>query len=603
MDNDNDEPPSSTGHRGAWIVLGVLAGLPFVALLVVSLLLGDSSSARSAPASEPLSQLAAQIRNGQISSIEVIDDHIAATSASGQTWSATLGSSSFLSAMEALGVTEDQLGRVSTINETASSNSDWFTGVLRYVPYLLMASVLLFLVRRGSGIDHELWASGKSHARRYVPDSRITRFDDVAGIDDAKQELQELVDFLRTPLRFTSLGARIPKGVLLSGPPGCGKTLLARAVAGEAGVPFLSLSGSEFVELVVGVGASRVRDLFNRAKEIAPCIVFIDEIDAVAGRRDSLGADQEREQTLNQILVEMDGFDSTSGVIVLAASNRADLLDPALLRPGRFDRRLVIAPPDVVGRRQILEVQARHVPLAADVDLSLVPAATSEFSGADLANVINEAAILAVRHKKAKVGMTELETALDRVNADPEHQHHVAGLHDRLLVAYHTSGQALVMRALSLIRSPRRISLLSSPPILAAVDTPYRTRGELNATLTALLAGRAAERVAFGDVSTTANEAIHRATDIARAMVVNYGMSSRLGELELARRDEYAEMTAEAIDGEVHSLIETAYATATDILKRQHAALDRVANALNSAAVLEGDDLERIVCDGREAAA
>jgi cell division protease FtsH len=599
---DDDEPPSSTGRVGAWVVLGVLAALPFAALLLVSLLLGDSFAVRSAPASEPLSQLAEQLRNGQISSIKVVDDKVVATTVSGQNWSASLGGSSFLSAMKAFDVSEEQLRSVATINETASSNSDWFTGVFRSVPYLLMASVLLFLVRRGSGLDHELMTFGKSHARRYVPDTHIIRFDDVAGIDDAKDELQELVDFLRRPLRYTSLGARIPKGVLLSGPPGCGKTLLARAVAGEAGVPFLSLSGSEFVELVVGVGASRVRDLFNRAKEVAPCILFVDEIDAVAGRRESLSEDQEREQTLNQILVEMDGFDSTFGVIVLAATNRADLLDPALLRPGRFDRRVVITPPDVVGRQQILEVHARHVPLRADVDLSMLAAATSGFSGADLANVVNEAAILAVRHKKAKVGMAELEDAVDRVNADPEHQHHAAGLRDRLLVAYHTSGQALVMRALPLLRSPRRISLFSSPPILAAVDTRYRTRGELNAMLTALLAGRAAEQVAFGEVSTTAAQNIQRATDIARAMVVNYGMTARLREVAFTHRADYAATTAEAIDGEVQSLMEAAYATATDILTRRHAALDRLAIAVNSAETLESNDLERFCCDDQEAA-
>jgi cell division protease FtsH len=599
---DDDEPPSSTRHFGAWLVLGVLAGLPFALLLVVALLWGNFFAAKPSQTSEPLSQLAEQIRSGQIGSIEVVDDQVVATSVSGQNWSASVRGSSFLSAMKAFGVSEDQLRSVSTISETVSSNFDWFTGAFKYAPYLIMASVLLFVTRRGSGIDHELMTFGKSRARRYVPDSHIIRFDDVAGIDDAKQELQELVDFLRRPLRYTLLGARIPRGVLLSGPPGCGKTLLARAVAGEAGVPFLSLSGSEFVELVVGVGASRVRDLFNRAKEVAPCILFVDEIDAVAGRRESLSEDQEREQTLNQILVEMDGFDSTFGVIVLAATNRADLLDPALLRPGRFDRRVVITSPDVVGRQQILEVHARHVPLRADVDLSMLAAATSGFSGADLANVVNEAAILAVRHKKAKVGMSELEDAVDRVNADPEHQHHAAGLRDRLLVAYHTSGQALVMRALPLLRSPRRINLFSSPPILAALDASHRTRGELNAMLAALLAGRAAQQVAFGEVSTTASQDIQRATDIARAMVVSYGMTARLREVAFTHRADYAETTAEAIDGEVHSLMEAAYATATDILTRQHAALDSLASALSSAETLESDDLERFWCDDCQAA-
>jgi cell division protease FtsH len=587
----HDDPPPKAGAARAWALFAALAALPFVVLLAMSLLASSCSATRTLQTSEPLSQLASQVQSGQIQSIDVVDGNVIATSTTGERWSTSLGGSSLLSAMQAFGVTAEQLGSVSTINETVSTSIDWFGGILQTIPFLLVAVVLLLVVGRGSGIDRQFMAFARSRARRYVPDSHLTRFEDVAGIDYAKQELQELVDFLNQPLRFTSLGARIPKGVLLAGPPGCGKTLLARAVAGEAGVPFLSLCGSEFVEMVAGVGASRVRDLFEKAKEKAPCIVFIDEIDAVGGKRDGHNLNEEREQTLNQILVEMDGFDSTSGVIVLAASNRTDLLDPALLRPGRFDRRVVIAPPDVAGRQEILKVHARHVPLRPDVDLALLAAATGGFSGAELANVINEAAILAVRHQHLKVGMTELEDAVDRVSPG-EHPRHVNGSRDRLLAAYHVSGQVLVARALPRLKLPRRVGLYSTMPIVAATESAYWTRSDFKAMLTVLLAGRAAEQVAFGEVSTTASGAIARATAIARAMVVKYGMSARLGTLELARRSAHSDTTAEAIDREIHSLIEAAYARATGILTRQHEALDRLANALMRSETLELDNLE-----------
>jgi cell division protease FtsH len=426
-------------------------------------------------------------------------------------------------------------------------------------------------------------------------------FADVAGLDEPRQELQEIVEFLKEPAKFAALGARIPRGVLLVGPPGTGKTLLARAVAGEGGVPFFSISGAEFVEMFVGVGASRVRDLFETAKKSAPCIVFVDEIDAVGRQRGAgLGhANDEREQTLNQILVEMDGFDDHAGVIVIAATNRPDILDPALLRPGRFDRVVVVPPPDVRGREAILEVHARGKPFTSDVGMEVIAKQTHGFSGADLANVLNEGAILAARRDKKQIGMSELEEAIERVNAGPERRSHVMSGVERERTAYHESGHAVVASFLEHHDPVHRISIVPRglrvgyTRYLPTEDRMYMTRRQFTDAVTAVLGGHAAETVVFGEMSSTAADDIARATNIVRRMVKEFGMSERLGPVsfghkhqmvflgrDIGEQRDYSQRMAELIDDEVHRLIADGHARAIQILTEQRALLDSLAHEL-----------------------
>ena len=498
------------------------------------------------------------------------------------------------------------------------SQSVWVTifSVIAPLGLLIIFLIFWFISMGGRQSGNKTMSFGKSRARVVNQDdkNKIT-FNDVAGVDEEKQELQEIVDFLKNPKKFTDMGARIPKGVLLVGHPGTGKTLLAKAVAGEAGVPFFIISGSDFVEMFVGVGASRVRDLFEQAKKNAPCIIFIDEIDAVGRQRGAGlgGGHDEREQTLNQLLVEMDGFALNEGVIVMAATNRPDVLDKALLRPGRFDRQIVVSQPDVKAREQILEVHARKKRLAADVDLRIIAKNTSGFSGADLENVLNEAALLAARNNETEITMKNVEDAMVKVTMGPEKKSRVRSEKENKLVAYHEAGHAVVSRFLPTQDAVHQISIV--PRGMAGGYTMYRpnedksfmSKGEMQENIISLLGGRVAEKLILDDISTGASNDIERATKIARAMVTQYGMSDRIGPMtlgvgqeevflgrDLAQSKEYSEETASIIDEEVKSIIDTAYKTAEEILRRNIDKLHAVAGVLLEKEKIDGDEFEAI---------
>jgi cell division protease FtsH len=474
---------------------------------------------------------------------------------------------------------------------------------------------LLAMRRFANRGTNPMQSFGQSQARQSDGAQSGITFLDVAGVDEPRQELQEVVEFLKEPAKFAELGARIPRGVLLVGPPGTGKTLLARAVAGEAGVPFFNISGSEFVEMFVGVGASRVRDLFDKARKNAPCIVFVDEIDAVGRQRGAgLGnASDEREQTLNQILVEMDGFSDHAGVIVIAATNRPDVLDPALLRPGRFDRVVVVPAPDVRGRQAILAVHARGKPLEQDVAIATLAKQTPGFSGADLANVLNEAAILAARRNKKSIAMLEIEEAIDRVSAGPERRSHVMSAREKELTAYHESGHALVSRFLPQHDAVHKITIIPRglrtgyTRFLPAEDRLYMTRGRFQDAVAVALSGHAAEGVVFGEVSTGAGDDIERATLIVRRMVTEFGMSERLGPVafghkqqmiflgrDIGEQRDYSERVGEMIDEEIRRVLDEAHARAAAILRANRVMLDRLARELIARESLDGPALELI---------
>jgi cell division protease FtsH len=441
-------------------------------------------------------------------------------------------------------------------------------------------------------------------------------FDDVAGVDEAKEELEEIIEFLRHPKKFQALGAKIPRGVLLVGPPGSGKTLLAKAIAGEAGVPFFSISGSEFVEMFVGVGASRVRDLFDQAKKSAPCLVFIDEIDAVGRQRGAGlgGGHDEREQTLNQLLVEMDGFDPNAGIIVIAATNRPDILDPALLRPGRFDRRIVVDNPDAKGRRAILDVHVRGKPISEDVTLDVLARRTPGFSGADLANMVNEAALLAARRGKKRIGRSELDEAIERVIAGPQRKSRILSPKERELTAYHEAGHALLGKLLPQANPPHKVTILPRGMALGyTLPLPQEekytlTRGEILANITAILGGRVAEEIVFGEITTGAANDFEKATDLARKMVTEFGMSDKLGPLTLGAKHgpvflgrdlvesrNYSEEIAYEIDKEVRRIIDECYSRARQVLTEHKPVLERISRALLERESLESDDLDLLI--------
>ncbi|MSQ27070.1 MAG: ATP-dependent metallopeptidase FtsH/Yme1/Tma family protein [Dehalococcoidia bacterium] len=485
-------------------------------------------------------------------------------------------------------------------------------------PVILIAGLLLFMMRQTQGTNNQALSFGKSRARMFSGNRPTVTFSDVAGVDEAKQELQEVVEFLKYPEKFSALGARIPRGVLLVGPPGTGKTLLSRAVAGEAGVPFFSISGSEFVEMFVGVGASRVRDLFEQAKKNSPCIVFVDEIDAVGRQRGSGlgGSHDEREQTLNQILVEMDGFDTNTNVIVIAATNRPDVLDPALLRPGRFDRQVVLDRPDIVGRTNILQVHTKGKPLDADIELGVLAKQTPGFTGADLANMVNEAAILAARRNKTAIGSSELEEAVDRVVAGPERKSRIISPWEKELTAYHEGGHALVGRMLPHADPVHKISIVARGMMggytrfLPEEDRYTWTKTQFRDQLATLMGGLVAEKLVFGESTTGPGNDIERATNIARTMVTRYGMSEKLGPRTFGRKEElvflgreiseqrnYSEKIAEDIDTEVQDFLADAYQRAEEILTIHRGKLDRLAERLIAQETLEGQELEQIFRD------
>ncbi|MEJ5298974.1 MAG: ATP-dependent zinc metalloprotease FtsH [Armatimonadota bacterium] len=488
--------------------------------------------------------------------------------------------------------------------------------LLAFLPILVIVALWMFFLRQAQQGGNQAMAFGRSRAKRVTENVPKVTFDDVAGVNEAKQELQEVVEFLKNPRKFQALGAKIPRGVLLLGPPGSGKTLLARAVAGEAGVPFFHISGSDFVEMFVGVGASRVRDLFDTAKANRPSLVFIDEIDAVGRQRGAGlgGGHDEREQTLNQLLVEMDGFDPNSGVILIAATNRPDVLDPALLRPGRFDRRVVVDNPDAEGRKAILQVHTRGKPLADDVNLDSLARRTPGFSGADLANLVNEAALLAARRDKTKITMDEFEASVDRVIAGPERRSRLISEKEKRVVAYHEVGHALVMELLPNGDPVHKVSILPRglalgyTMALPGEDKYLTTRDELLDDITGLLGGRAAEQIVFNQMTTGANNDLDRATDIARRMVCEYGMSEELGPITLGRRHgnpflgrdimedrNYSEEVAEKIDAEVRRIIETCYDRAMSILTEHRAKMDEISELLLERETIEREEFERLM--------
>jgi cell division protease FtsH len=501
---------------------------------------------------------------------------------------------------------------------TGEAMNRWVTDLLGWViPVLFIMALWGFFFRRMGGAEGGVMSFARSRAKIYADDEVKVRFVDVAGVDEAEDELKEIVEFLKTPKKYTNLGGRIPKGALLVGPPGTGKTLLARAVAGEAHVPFFSLSGSEFVEMFVGVGAARIRDLFQQAEAKAPCIVFIDELDALGKVRSQspMGSHEEREQTLNQLLAEMDGFDSRKGVIIMAATNRPEVLDPALLRPGRFDRQIVVDKPDVKGREAILRIHARDVKMSPAVDLRVVAARTAGFAGADLANLVNEAALLAARLDKSVVEMADLESAVDRLVAGLEKKR-VMSAKEREIVAYHESGHAIVATVIPGLDPVHKISIvqrgfgaLGYTMQLPLEDRYLVTRTDLLGQLAVLLGGRTAEEIAFGEISTGAQNDLQRATDIARAMVTEYGMSDALGAVNyegqkrarfldmplMQERGLYAEVTAEKIDAEITRIVTDAHNKARELLTSHRERLESVAQRLLEIEVMEGEELRRLL--------
>jgi cell division protease FtsH len=501
----------------------------------------------------------------------------------------------------------------------SQKDSPWLTLLLGWLPFILLIGIVLFVLSRVQG-GGRLMGFGKSRAKALNKDEPQTTFADVAGLDEAVEELQEIKEFLEAPGKFQDIGAKIPKGALLFGPPGTGKTLLAKAVAGEAGVPFFSISGSDFVEMFVGVGASRVRDLFEQAKSAAPAIVFVDEIDAVGRHRGAGlgGGHDEREQTLNQLLVEMDGFDQKVGVILIAATNRPDILDPALLRPGRFDRQIVVDRPDLEGRKAILRVHARGKPFADGVDLDVIARRTPGFTGADLANLVNEAALLAARRDLRLVGMPQLEEAIDRVMAGPERRSRLISDGEKRVIAYHEGGHALVAHALPKTDPVHKVSIIPRGRALGYTltlpmeDKFLVARSELTDQLTMLLGGRAAEEMIFSDPTTGAANDIERATTVARQMVTEYGMSDSLGPMrfgqpqgevflgrDLANSPDYSDEVAASIDAEVRRLIESAHNAARHILEVNRAVLDRLASDLIQHETLETDRVQLVFADVR----
>lgn len=498
------------------------------------------------------------------------------------------------------------------------NQSMWWSLISTFLPFLIMFGLLFFFLQQMQGSGNKVMSFGKSRAKMFTKDQPRLTFQDVAGVDEAVEELREIEEFLESPAKFQSLGAKIPKGVLLYGPPGTGKTLLARAVAGEAGVPFFSISGSDFVEMFVGVGASRVRDLFEQAKANEPCIIFIDEIDAVGRHRGAGlgGGHDEREQTLNQLLVEMDGFDVHDSVILIAATNRPDILDPALLRTGRFDRHIAVDRPDLVGREKILEVHARGKPLEKDVDLKVIARQTPGFTGADLANLLNEAALLAARHGKKRVSMSELEQAIERVIAGPERKTRVMSQKEKNIVAYHEAGHALIAHYLPHTNPVHKISIVSRGRALGYTitlpteDKYLVSRSELYDNLAQLLGGRVAEQMIFGDITTGAQNDLETATKIARQMVCEYGMSDTLGPLTLGQKQDqvflgrdfashpdYSDQVAFEIDKEIRRIVDDAYKKAQNILEEHRDKMDLLARELIEKETLSREEVVQLLSE------
>ena len=592
----------------------------FIYLLIVVAVVAIFFTVFSEPFSDstevPISKVITMATEGRLKSIEVQGDTLEAFTIDDKriTSRKEMGSS-IIEQLEAAGVNKGS-GYVDVSVKGNGGFGNLVGILLNFLPIIFFGAVLLFMMRQAQGSSSQTFSFGKSKARLFNTDSPEVSFADVRGVDEAKEELQEVVEFLKTPERFLALGAKIPKGVLLMGPPGVGKTLLARAVAGEAGVPFFSISGSEFVEMFVGVGASRVRDLFDQAKRNAPCIVFVDEIDAVGRHRGAGlgGGHDEREQTLNQILVEMDGFDTNTNVIVLASTNRPDILDPALLRPGRFDRRVTLDSPDVKGREEILDVHSKGKPLAEDVNMEAIAKQTAGFSGADLMNLVNESAILAARRNKTIITYDELAESIDRVIAGPEKKNKVISAREKEMVAYHEAGHALVAHLLPHADPPYKVTIVARGQtgghtrFMPEEETSLVTKNQLEARMAAAMGGRVAEELMFYEVTTGAGNDLEQATNIARAMITRLGMSKKLGPRTFGKREElvflgreiseqadYSDSIAEAIDEEVHGLLDGAYVTATKLIKGNTGKLTELAKHLIEHETIEGDDLSKLL--------
>ncbi|HAJ37518.1 MAG TPA: cell division protein FtsH [Chloroflexi bacterium] len=571
-----------------------------------------------APQQISLTQLANKIKAGEVETIIVRNDelHITLVGSNLAVISRRESTVPLTQTLAGLGVTPEQLATVNIKYEAPGNAANWLSLLVNLLPLVFIGALFFILFRQTQGSNNQALSFGKSKARVFTGDKPTVKFDDVAGADEAKEELKEVVEFLKEPQKFAALGARIPKGVLLVGPPGTGKTLMAKAVSGEAGVPFFSISGSEFVEMFVGVGASRVRDLFEQAKRNSPCIIFIDEIDAVGRYRGTGlgGSHDEREQTLNQILVEMDGFGTDTNVILIAATNRPDILDPALLRPGRFDRRVTMDRPDVVGRRAILEVHVKGKPVEPTLDLDLIARQTPGFVGADLENVVNEAAILAARRNKRAIGMRELQEAVERVGmGGPERKSRLMTPQEKQVVAYHEAGHAVVAKLVEHSDPVQKVTIVPRGGAggyvwrVAEKDRLMAKRAYFLDNIAVALGGRVAEELVFGDISNGAAMDIQQLTQMARAMVTKYGMSEKMGPLqfgqqeemvflgrELAEQRDYSEEVAEEIDAEVNQLVSAAYTRVHQLLSDNIDSLHKVANALLERETLNADEFQAL---------
>jgi cell division protease FtsH len=572
------------------------------------------------PNSKVYSDFQSDVQSGQVKGVVRDGETLTVTLKTSATY--TVESDSPLDGEYAAIQTWLKTGGVSTpLSYEVKKPADTGWIVLLFSTLLPVGVIVLFIVffmRQAQGTNNQAMSFGKSRARMFLGNKTVVTFADVAGVDEAKADLQEVVEFLKYPEKFNSLGARIPRGVLLVGPPGTGKTLLARAVAGEAGVPFFSISGSEFVEMFVGVGASRVRDLFDQAKRNSPCIVFVDEIDAVGRQRGAGlgGSHDEREQTLNQILVEMDGFDTNTNVIVVAATNRPDVLDPALLRPGRFDRQVILDRPDLRGRMAILKVHTKGKPLDKSIDPENLARKSPGFSGADLANLVNEAAILAARRNRKTIGMAEFNEALERIVAGPERKSRIISDAEKRIIAIHEGGHAVVQRVLPKCDPVSKVTIISRGMALGYTmalpveDRYLQSKTEFEDKIAGLLGGNAAERLIFGDTTTGASNDIEKATDLARRMVTEWGMSDKLGPLAFGKRDEmiflgreigeqrnYSDDVAKLIDEEVRAIIENGYVRATQTLTENKARLLVLADKLIAEETVETDEFEKIFAD------
>jgi cell division protease FtsH len=603
--------------NGKWVRTSFFLLLIALAIVLVVFMFRSPSDTKSVSLSTLLADIKTDMQKNHQDTLIVSSDHITLTRGGANTPDEVTNINNTFDATRVLkdnGI--DYTSHLLILQYDApSALGAWVNVLISFVPFLLIGGLLIFMMRQAQGSNNQALSFGKSRARMFMGNKPNVTFADVAGVEEAKQELQEIVEFLKYPEKFVALGARIPKGLLLVGPPGTGKTLISRAVAGEAGVPFFSISGSEFVEMFVGVGASRVRDLFDQAKRNSPCIVFVDEIDAVGRQRGAGlgGSHDEREQTLNQILVEMDGFDTNTNVIVIAATNRPDVLDPALLRPGRFDRQVVLDRPDIRGRIAILQVHAKNKPLEKNISLETLAKQTPGFSGADLSNLLNEAAILGARRNKRSIGMSELEEAIDRVVAGPARKSRIISEREKAITAYHEVGHALVARMLPNTDPVHKVSIVARGQaggftmLLPTEDRYLWSKPQFEDVLAYALGGHVAELIIFGEVTTGASNDIERVTKISRSMVTEYGMSDRIGPMALGHKEElvflgrdfgeqrnYSEQTAREVDEEVRRIIQEAFDKAYHILQQNKTRLIMISERLIKEETLEGPLFESL---------